>query len=132
MSMTDPLADMLTRIRNAGLARLEKVQVPSSHLKRRVAEILEQEGYIKGHRVVEDEHQGVIELELRYGNDRKFVINHMSRMSKPGRRMYAKCDEIPKIKNGLGVCIVSTSKGVVTDAEARKRRIGGELICEVW
>ena len=132
MAMTDPLADMLTRIRNAGIARLDKVVVPGSKLKQRVAEILVQEGYIAGHRFVDDGKQGVLELELRYGDKRKIVINDMSRISRPGRRVYAKCDEIPKVRNGLGVCIVSTSQGVMSDREARRRRVGGELLCQIW
>ena len=132
MSMNDPIADMLTRVRNAGLARLEKVQVPSSKLKKRVVEILEEEGFLKGHRFIDDGQQGPIEIDIRYDNDRQIVIRKLARISKPGRRVYAKCDDIPKIKNGLGVCIVSTSQGVVTDREARRRRIGGELVCEVW
>lgn len=132
MSMNDPLADMLTRVRNAGLARLEKVQVPSSKIKKRVAEILEEEGFIKGHRLIDDGQQGLIEIDIRYDVDKQIVIRKLARISKPGRRVYAKCDDIPKIKNGLGVCIVSTSQGVLTDREARKRRVGGELVCEVW
>jgi small subunit ribosomal protein S8 len=132
MSMTDPLADMLTRIRNAGSARLEKVQVPSSKIKDRLAEILVEEGFLSGHRKIDDSQQGIIELELRYDTDKRLVIRKIERISKPGRRVYAKCDEIPKIKNGLGVCIVSTSQGVMTDKEARRRRIGGELVCQVW
>ncbi len=132
MSMSDPLADMLTRIRNAGIAHLDKVELPGSKLKRKVAEILKQEGYILGHRFIEDEKQGVLELELRYDENRKMVINEMSRVSRPGRRVYAKCDKIPRIRNGLGVCIVSTSHGVMTDKEARQRRVGGELVCQIW
>lgn len=132
MSMNDPLADMLTRVRNAGLARLEKVQVPSSKLKKRVVEILEEEGFVKGHRQIDDGQQGLIEIDIRYDGDKQIVIRKLARISKPGRRVYAKCDDIPKIKNGLGVCIVSTSQGVLTDREARKRRVGGELVCEVW
>lgn len=132
MSMTDPLADMLTQIRNAGLARLEKVELPASKIKTRVAEILEQEGFIKGHRFVPDERQGILEIELRYDTDKRFVIRSFDRVSKPGRRVYTKCDDIPKVRNGLGVCIVSTSQGVMTDREARKRRVGGELIAEIW
>jgi small subunit ribosomal protein S8 len=132
MAMTDPLADMLSRIRNAGLARLDKIEVPSSKLKKRIAEILEAEGYIGGHRLSDDGNQGKIELELRYQNDKSLTIRHLARVSRPGRRVYAKCDEIPKVKNGLGICIVSTSHGVMTDREARRRRVGGELVCEVW
>jgi len=132
MSMNDPLADMLTRIRNAGLARLDKVQVPNSKLKKRVAEILEEEGYLAGHRVIEDDKQGLLEIDLRYDASRQLVIRKLAMVSKPGRRVYSRCDDIPKVKNGLGVCIVSTSQGVLTDREARKRRVGGELVCEVW
>ena len=132
MSMTDPVADMLTRIRNAGLGRLEKVEVPASKLKRRLAEILAEEGYIKSQRVVEGGHQGLIEIELKYDNDKNLAIHRLARISRPGRRVYARCDEIPRIKNGLGVCVVSTSQGVMTDREARRRRVGGELVCEIW
>lgn len=132
MSMTDPLADMLTRIRNAGLARLDKVEVPASNLKTEVAKILEKEGYIKGSRVVEDGRQGILEVDLRYSTDRQLVIHTMSRISRPGRRVYAKHEDIPKVRNGLGVCIVSTSHGVMTDREARERRVGGELLVGVW
>ena len=132
MSMTDPVADMLTRIRNAGLARLDRVEVPASGLKRRIAEILKDEGFIQAVRVVDDGRQGVMTLDLRYDHNRKLVIKGLQRRSRPGRRVYARCDEIPKVRNGLGVCIVSTSRGVMTDREARRRRVGGELVCEVW
>ena len=132
MAMTDPLADMLTRIRNAGLARLDKVEMPASKLKTKIAEILRDEGYIAGYRVTEDGKQGRLEIELKYDGKRRMVINELARMSRPGRRVYAKCDEIPRIRNGLGVCIVSTSQGVMTDKEARRRRVGGELLCRIW
>jgi small subunit ribosomal protein S8 len=132
MSMSDPLADMLARIRNAGLARLEKVDLPSSKLKVRMAEILEAEGYIKAHRVVGDGIEAKLEVDLRYDGEKRLAIRNVSRVSKPGRRVYARCDEIPKVKNGLGICIVSTSKGLMTDREARRLRVGGELVCEIW
>ena len=132
MAMTDPVADMLTRIRNGGFARLEKVEVPASKLKVRIADILTQEGYVKDYRVQDDSRQGTIFIDLRYDEKRQLVIKEMLRMSKPGRRVYASCDEIPQIRNGLGVCIVSTSMGVMTDREARRKRVGGELVCSVW
>lgn len=132
MSMTDPVSDMLARIRNAGLTRLEKVDVPASKLKTRIAEILRDEGFIEGFRVHEDGRQGVLTLDLKYDESRRLIIHEMKRVSRPGRRMYAGCDEIPKARNGLGVVIVSTSQGVMTDREARKKRVGGELVCEVW
>ena len=132
MAMTDPLADMLTRIRNAGLARLDKVEMPASKLKTKVAQIMQDEGYINGFRVIDDGKQGLLEIELKYDSKRRMVINELGRLSRPGRRVYAKCDEIPRIRNGLGVCIVSTSQGVMTDKEARRRRVGGELLCQIW
>ncbi len=132
MSMTDPVSDMLTRIRNAGLARLEKVEIPASKLKVRIADILKQEGFVLDYRVVEDDRQGKIFIDLRYDDNRRLAIKELKKLSKPGRRVYASCDEIPQVRNGLGVCIVSTSQGVMTDKEARRKRVGGELICSVW
>jgi small subunit ribosomal protein S8 len=114
------------------LARLEKVELPSSKLKVRMAEILESEGYVKGHRVVGEGIGAKLEVDLRYDGDKKLAIRNVARVSRPGRRVYARCDEIPKVKNGLGICIVSTSKGLMTDREARKLRVGGELVCEIW
>ena len=132
MSMSDPVADMLTRIRNAGLSRLEKVDVPASKVKVRIAEILRDEGYVEGYRVNEDGRQGILTVDLKYDTDRRLVIKTLRRISRPGCRAYAGCDDIPKVKNGLGVCIVSTSQGLMSDSEARKRRVGGELVCEIW
>jgi small subunit ribosomal protein S8 len=132
MSMTDPVADMLARIRNAGLTRLSTVDVPASKIKVRIAEILRDEGFIEGFRLNEDAHEGRLSIDLKYDADRRLVIKEMRRMSRPGRRMYAPCDGIPKSRDGLGICIVSTSQGLMTDRDARKRRVGGELICEVW
>lgn len=132
MSMTDPVADMLTRIRNAGLTRLEKVEIPASKLKIRIAEILKEEGFVLDYRVAEDARQGKLFVDLRYDENRKLAIKQLIRLSKPGRRVYTSCDEIPQIRNGLGVCIVSTSQGVMTDREARRKRVGGELLCSVW
>ena len=132
MSMSDPVSDMLARIRNAGLTRLEKVDVPKSKLKIRIAEILRDEGFIDGFREHEDDRQGVLTLDLKYDEKRSLVIHEMKRVSRPGRRMYAGCDDIPKVRNGLGILIVSTSQGVMTDRDARKKRVGGELVCEVW
>jgi len=132
MSMTDPISDMLTRIRNAGMARLEKVEMPMAKMKVRVAEILRDEGYITSFRVEEDERAPRITLELRYDADRRPVIKSLRRLSKPGRRVYAGADDLPLVKKGLGVCIVSTSQGLLTDREARRRRLGGELVCEIW
>lgn len=132
MSMTDPVADLLTRIRNAGLSRLSTVDVPKSKLKVKILEILRDEGYVDGFRVHDEGPQGHISVDLKYDTDRRLVIKEMKRLSRPGRRVYTGCDDIPKSRNGLGVCIVSTSQGVMTDREARKRRVGGELLCEIW
>jgi len=132
MAMTDPVADLLTHIRNGGLSRRDTVRVPSSKLKVQLVEILRDEGYIEGFRMIEGEKFPLISIDLKYKQDRSLVINTMQRVSRPGRRVYAGCDEIPKVRNGLGVLVVSTSQGVMTDREARKKRIGGELMCEIW
>lgn len=132
MSMTDPLADMLTRIRNASTARQEKVDVPASRLKLEVARILKEEGYIKNYKFTKDEKQGVIRIFLKYEENRRPVIEGMKRVSRPGRRIYTGADEIPKVLGGLGITILSTSKGVMTDQEARRLNVGGEVLCCVW
>ncbi|MGQ9860016.1 MAG: 30S ribosomal protein S8 [Thermodesulfobacteriota bacterium] len=132
MSMTDPLADMLTRIRNASTARQEKVDVPASRLKLEVARILKEEGYIKNYKFTKDDKQGVIRIFLKYEENRRPVIEGMKRVSRPGRRIYTGADEIPKVLGGLGVTILSTSKGVMTDQEARRLNVGGEVLCCVW
>jgi small subunit ribosomal protein S8 len=129
--MTDPIADMLTRLRNAGLARLDRAEMPHSKLKERIAGILKQEGYISDFRV-EQQHPPTLTVYLKYGRDRSCAIAGVRRRSRPGRRLYIGFDELPKVLNGLGVAIVSTSRGVMTDRTARDQKIGGELLCEVW
>ncbi|MFC1844556.1 30S ribosomal protein S8 [Thermodesulfobacteriota bacterium] len=132
MSMSDPLADMLTRIRNAVMVRYETVDVPMSNLKVDVAKVLQQEGFINGYEIVEDNKQGVLRITLKYGPKDEKVISGIRRVSKPGLRQYVKADDIPKVLSGLGISILSTSKGVITDREARRLRIGGEILCEAW
>ncbi len=129
---TDPIADMLTRIRNGCRARLDRVDVPASHLKERLAEVLKSEGYIEDYRLVADRRQGVLEIKLRYGDDRKPVISGLKKLSTPGLRVYYRSGEIPIIRNGLGVVILTTSKGLMTDRNARKSNLGGEAMCSVW
>ena len=132
MSMSDPLADMLTRIRNAGMVRYETVDVPMSNLKVGVAKVLRDEGYIKDYQIIEDKQQGTLRIELKYGPHDERVINGLRRVSKPGLRKYVKADDIPKVLSGLGISILSTSQGIITDREARRLRIGGEILCEAW
>ena len=133
MSFTDPVGDMLTRIRNASSARHEKVLVPASRLKERIAEVLRDEGYIKDFVVHRDEKkQGAITIVLKYSSDREPAISDIKRVSKPGLRRYVPTDAIPRILNGMGIAILSTSKGVLVDREARRQKVGGELICTVW
>lgn len=130
--MTDPIADMLTRIRNANMALHETVSMPSSKLKEGIAKILAAEGYIDGFEVTASGTHKTLELRLRYGAERDRVIEGMRRVSKPGRRVYAGADDLPRVKGGLGVAVVSTSQGLLPDREARRRRLGGEVLCEVW
>ena len=132
MAMSDPLADMLTRVRNACMVKFDTVDIPLSKVKVNVAKILKEEGYINDYHIQEGGVQGVLRIDLKYsqGNDR--AITGIRRVSKPGRRIYVNADNIPKVMSGLGVGIVSTSKGVMTDRQARKMRVGGELLCEVW
>ena len=132
MSMSDPLADFLTRIRNAGMVRYETVDIPMSNLKVDVAKVLREEGYIKDYKIIEDSKQGILRIELKYGPNDELVISGIRRVSKPGLRQYVKADDIPKVLSGLGISILSTSKGVMTDREARRLRIGGEILCEAW
>ncbi len=132
MSMTDPIADMLTRIRNANMVGHESVDVPASKLKKSIAEILVNEGYIAGFDVIEDTKQGIIRIQMKYGQNKEKVITGIKKISKPGLKVYAKKDEIPKVLGGLGIAIISTSKGVITDKEARKQNVGGEVLCFVW
>ena len=132
MQMSDVIADMLTRIRNANDAKHDTVDVPASNLKKSIAEILLNEGYIKGYQIVEDGKQGIIRIALKYLPGKQKVIHGLRRVSKPGLRIYSNCEELPKVMNGLGVVIVSTSKGIMTDKAARKANVGGEILAFVW
>ena len=132
MSMSDPLADLLTRIRNAGMVRHESVDVPMSNLKVGVVKVLRAEGYINDYQIIEDNKQGTLRIALKYGPNNERVISGIRRISKPGLRKYVKADDIPKVLSGLGISILSTSKGVITDREARRLRVGGEILCEAW
>ncbi|MCB6365828.1 30S ribosomal protein S8 [Intestinibacillus massiliensis] len=132
MQITDPIADMLTRIRNAGSARHESVDVPASKMKKAIAQILLDEGYIKNFQLVDDGAQGLIRIALKYQGSRNQAISGLKRVSKPGLRVYAGAQELPKVLRGLGVAIVSTSKGVMTDKKARELNVGGEVLAFVW
>ena len=132
MQFTDPVADMLTRIRNANTAKHESVDVPASNLKKAIAKILLDEGYIKSYEVVEDGTQGVIRIQLKYLAGKEKVISGLRRVSKPGLRVYAGADELPRVLKGLGIAIISTSKGVMTDKAARAAHVGGEVLAFVW
>lgn len=132
MQMTDVVADMLTRIRNANAAKHETVEVPASNLKKAIAQILLDEGYIKNYTVTDDGKQGTITITLKYGEGKTRVIQGLRRVSKPGLRIYASSKDLPKVRNGLGIAIISTSKGIMTDKEARKNNIGGEVLAFVW
>ena len=131
MQISDVIADMLTRIRNANDAKHETVDIPASNMKKAIAEILVNEGYIKGYQIIEDGKQGVIRVTLKYVGKQK-VIHGLRRVSKPGLRIYSNCEDMPKVMNGLGIAIVSTSKGVMTDKQARKENVGGEVLAFVW
>ena len=130
--MTDPIADMLTRIRNANMVYHESVDIPASNLKKELARILKQEGFIRDYRVIDDGRQAIVRIYLKYGANKQRVISGLKRISKPGRRVYARRDEIPRVLGGLGVAVLSTSRGIMTDKEARKLGVGGEVICYVW
>ena len=132
MQMSDVIADMLTRIRNAGTARHETVDIPASNMKKAIADILLEEGYVKGVQVIEDGRQGIIRVTLKYGQGKKNTIHGIRRVSKPGLRIYSNCEDMPKVMNGLGIAIVSTSKGIMTDRQARKENVGGEVLAFVW
>jgi small subunit ribosomal protein S8 len=132
MQITDAIADMLTRIRNANSAKHDTVDVPASNMKKSVAQILLDEGYIKNFQVIEDGKQGIIRITLKYGPNKSMVITGLRRVSKPGLRMYTSCEDMPKVLRGLGVAIVSTSKGVMTDKQARKENVGGEVLAFIW
>ena len=132
MNITDPIADMLTRIRNANTAKHQTVDIPASNMKKAVAQILVDEGFIKSFEEIKDEKQGIIRVTLKYDENGKRVISGLKRISKPGLRIYVNKDEIPYVLNGLGIAIVSTSKGIMTDKEARKENVGGEVLAYVW
>lgn len=132
MVMTDPIADMLTRIRNANLVGHDKLAVPASKMKIEIADILKREGFIRNYEVSEDSKQGVLRIYLKYGANDEKVITGLKRISKPGLRVYAKADEVPRVLNGLGTAVVSTSKGVLSDKEARSQAVGGEILAYIW
>jgi len=132
MQMSDVIADMLTRIRNAGSARHETVDIPASNMKKAIADILLEEGYVKGVQVIEDGKQGVIRVTLKYVAGKKNAITGIRRVSKPGLRIYSNCEDMPKVMNGLGIAIISTSKGIMTDKRARRENVGGEVLAFVW
>jgi small subunit ribosomal protein S8 len=132
MSMTDPIAHMLTKIRNAGTAKKPTVEIPSSQIKRWIAEILKEEGYIQDYEAIPDTKQGILKINLKYDDQEQSVIANLQRVSKPSRRVYVAKDEIPSVLSGMGIAILSTSKGVMTDRAARQAGVGGEVICYVW
>ena len=132
MTMTDPIADMLTRIRNANTVGHETVDIPASKIKKSIAEILLEEGYIKGFEEIDDNKQGIIKIDLKYGANKERVISGIKKISKPGLKVYAKADQVPRVLGGLGVAIISSSKGVVSDKKARELGVGGEVICYIW
>ena len=132
MQMSDVIADMLTRIRNANNAKHDTVDIPASNMKKAIADILADEGYIKNVQIIEDNKQGVIRVTLKYGPNKSKILQGLRRVSKPGLRIYANSKEMPRVMNGLGIAIVSTSKGIMTDKQARALNIGGEVLCFVW
>ena len=132
MTVSDPIADMLTRIRNANIVRHETLEIPASNIKKEIAGILKTEGFVKNVEFIEDDKQGIIRVFMKYSNDSELVITGLKRISKPGLRVYAKADEMPRVLNGLGVALVSTSAGVLTDKEARAKQVGGEVLAYVW
>ena len=132
MTMTDPIADMLTRVRNASSVQHDTVDIPASNIKKEIARILLEEGYIKGYDVIEDGKQGLIRMQLKYGKNGEKVITGIKKISKPGMKVYADRNNVPKVLNGIGISVISTSKGIVTDKQARELGVGGEVICYVW
>ncbi|MCG9126432.1 30S ribosomal protein S8 [Candidatus Poribacteria bacterium] len=133
MSMTDPIADMLTRIRNANMAGHERVEIAASNLKAEIARILSEEGFVRNYRLIEDGKQGIIRIYLKYGdNSKEKAITNLKRISKPGRRVYAKSDKLPRVYGDLGIAILSTSQGVRTSIDCRRAKIGGEVLCYIW
>ena len=132
MQISDVIADMLTRIRNANSAKHETVDIPASGMKKSIADILKEEGYIAGYQIIEDGKQGIIRITLKYGRGKQKVIQGLRRVSKPGLRIYSNCEDMPRVMNGLGIAIVSTSKGVMTAKKARELHVGGEVLAFVW
>ena len=132
MQITDSIADMLTRIRNANSQKHDSVDVPASNMKKAIAQILVDEGYVKGFQVIEDGKQGIIRITLKYGANKSQIITGLRRVSKPGLRIYTDCEDMPKVMKGLGIAILSTSKGIMTDRQARKENVGGEVLAFVW
>jgi small subunit ribosomal protein S8 len=132
MALSDPIADMLTRIRNAGKAKFNSVDIPGSKLKMEMAKVLKEEGYIRNYKFIKDNKQGILRVYLRYGDDNAHAIYNLTRISKPSRRVYLQARDVKPIYNGLGVAVLSTSKGLMSDRRARKENIGGELLCTVW
>lgn len=132
MNITDSIADLLTRIRNANSAKHDTVDIPASNMKKAIVQILVEEGFLKSYQVIEDDKQGIIRANLKYGENKTQVIKGLKRVSKPGLRIYSNCNDIPKVMKGLGITIVSTSKGVMTDKKARKENVGGEVLAFVW
>lgn len=130
--MTDPIADMLTRVRNSNNAKHNTVDIPASNIKKQLAEILLNEGFIKSYDIIDDGKQGIIRMDLKYGQNNEKIISGIKRISKPGLRVYAKKDEVPKVLGGLGIAILSTSTGVMTDKDARRNGVGGEVVCYIW
>ena len=132
MQISDVIADMLTRIRNANNAKHETVDIPASNMKKQIADILLAEGYVKGVQIIEDGKQGIIRVTLKYETGKQKVIHGLRRVSKPGLRIYSNCEDMPKVMNGLGIAIVSTSKGIMTDKQVRREHVGGEILAFVW
>ena len=132
MNITDPIADMLTRIRNASSSKFKTVDIPASNMKKAIADILFKEGYIKAYEEIKDENQGIIRVTLKYDEKGIKVISGLKRISKPGLRVYAACNELPSVLNGLGIALISTPKGILTDREARMQKVGGEVLAYVW
>lgn len=130
--VTDPIADFLTRIRNANQVNRERVEIPASNMKKSLAEILKSEGFIKTYEVLDDGKQGILRLYMKYGPNRQKVISGLKRISKPGLRVYVKKDEIPRVLGGLGIAVISTSQGLMTDTQARQDGLGGEVVCYIW
>lgn len=132
MQITDSIADLLTRIRNANIARHDTVDIPASNIKKSITNILAEEGYVKGYQVIDDGKQGIIRITLKYGENKSPIISGLRRISKPGLRMYTSCEDMPRVMKGLGIAIVSTPKGVMTDKKARQANVGGEVLAFIW